>query len=276
MTTYTAKPGEIQRDWYLVDAEGKTLGRLATRDRRRPPRQGQARVHAARRHGRLRDRRQRREDPRHGQEARREDRLPALRLPGRAQGADAPRAARASPDRGDPQGGQGHAAEEQARGRAAAQAQGLRRPGAPARRAGPEGTGAVQHGRDSPQYRGTGKRKTSVARVILRPGDGTTWINGRTLEDYFPRATHRTLALSPLKTAERRGPLRPARPRARRRRQRPGRGGPARHRPRARRGRPGAPRAAQAAGLPHARRTTGRAQEGRPAQGAQGAAVHKR
>ena len=31
MTTYTAKPGEIQRDWYVVDAEGKTLGRLATR-----------------------------------------------------------------------------------------------------------------------------------------------------------------------------------------------------------------------------------------------------
>jgi large subunit ribosomal protein L13 len=31
MTTYTAKPGEIQRDWYVVDAEGKTLGRLSTR-----------------------------------------------------------------------------------------------------------------------------------------------------------------------------------------------------------------------------------------------------
>ncbi|MDX6426487.1 MAG: Ribosomal protein, partial [Gaiellaceae bacterium] len=28
------------------------------------------------------------------------------------------------------------------------------------------------------QYLGTGKRKTSVARVILRPGDGDTWING--------------------------------------------------------------------------------------------------
>ena len=28
------------------------------------------------------------------------------------------------------------------------------------------------------QYRGTGKRKTSVARVILRPGDGSTWVNG--------------------------------------------------------------------------------------------------
>ena len=50
-------------------------------------------------------------------------------------------------------------------------------------------------------YRGTGKRKTSVARVILRPGDGSTWVNGRTLEDYFPRATHRTLALAPLKVA---------------------------------------------------------------------------
>ena len=51
------------------------------------------------------------------------------------------------------------------------------------------------------QYLGTGKRKTSVARVILRPGDGKTWFNGRTLEDYFPRATHRTLALAPLKIA---------------------------------------------------------------------------
>ncbi len=30
MTTYTAKPGETKREWYLVDAEGKTLGRLAT------------------------------------------------------------------------------------------------------------------------------------------------------------------------------------------------------------------------------------------------------
>jgi small subunit ribosomal protein S9 len=51
------------------------------------------------------------------------------------------------------------------------------------------------------QYLGTGKRKTSVARVILRPGDGKTWINGRTLEDYFPRASHRTSALLPFKTA---------------------------------------------------------------------------
>jgi small subunit ribosomal protein S9 len=51
------------------------------------------------------------------------------------------------------------------------------------------------------QYLGTGKRKTSVARVILRPGDGKTWINGRTLEDYFPRAVHRKAATAPLEVA---------------------------------------------------------------------------
>jgi large subunit ribosomal protein L13 len=31
MKTYNAKPGEIERRWYVVDAEGQTLGRLATR-----------------------------------------------------------------------------------------------------------------------------------------------------------------------------------------------------------------------------------------------------
>ena len=51
------------------------------------------------------------------------------------------------------------------------------------------------------QYMGTGKRKTSVARVILRPGDGATWFNGRTIEEYFPRLTHRSAALAPLKVA---------------------------------------------------------------------------
>jgi small subunit ribosomal protein S9 len=52
----------------------------------------------------------------------------------------------------------------------------------------------------SAQYLGTGKRKTSVARVILRPGSGATWVNGKTLEEYFPRMVHRMLATAPLKT----------------------------------------------------------------------------
>jgi small subunit ribosomal protein S9 len=51
------------------------------------------------------------------------------------------------------------------------------------------------------QYQGTGKRKTSVARVILRPGDGSWWVNGRSLEEYFPRATLRGVATAPLRIA---------------------------------------------------------------------------
>ena len=51
------------------------------------------------------------------------------------------------------------------------------------------------------QYLGTGKRKTSVARVILRPGSGATWVNGKSLDQYFPRMVHRMLATAPLKTA---------------------------------------------------------------------------
>ncbi len=35
MKTFTAKPAEVTRDWYIVDAEGKTLGRLATEIARR-------------------------------------------------------------------------------------------------------------------------------------------------------------------------------------------------------------------------------------------------
>jgi small subunit ribosomal protein S9 len=54
-------------------------------------------------------------------------------------------------------------------------------------------------------YRGTGKRKTSVARVILRPGDGKWWINGRNLEEYFPRASQRMVATAPLRVAEAEG-----------------------------------------------------------------------
>ncbi len=39
------------------------------------------------------------------------------------------------------------------------------------------------------RYRATGKRKTAVARVILKPGTGAYTINGRNLEAYFPRTT---------------------------------------------------------------------------------------
>jgi len=47
-------------------------------------------------------------------------------------------------------------------------------------------------------YRGTGKRKTSVARVVLVPGAGAVTVNGKTIEQYFPRQTLRSIATAPL------------------------------------------------------------------------------
>ena len=47
-------------------------------------------------------------------------------------------------------------------------------------------------------YRGTGKRKTSVARVVLVPGAGVVTVNGRPVEEYFPRQTLRAIAMAPL------------------------------------------------------------------------------
>jgi small subunit ribosomal protein S9 len=50
------------------------------------------------------------------------------------------------------------------------------------------------------RYRATGKRKTAIARVILKPGTGTYLINGRTLDEFFPRATLQRTIRQPLET----------------------------------------------------------------------------
>ena len=50
------------------------------------------------------------------------------------------------------------------------------------------------------RYRATGKRKTAVARVTLRPGSGSYLVNGRTLEQHFPRATQQRNIRQPLET----------------------------------------------------------------------------
>jgi small subunit ribosomal protein S9 len=50
------------------------------------------------------------------------------------------------------------------------------------------------------RYRATGKRKTAIARVTLRPGTGTYLVNGRTLEDHFPRLTLQRNVRQPLET----------------------------------------------------------------------------
>ena len=50
------------------------------------------------------------------------------------------------------------------------------------------------------RYRATGKRKTAIARVTLRPGTGTYLVNGRTLEEHFPRTTLQRNIRQPLET----------------------------------------------------------------------------
>ena len=52
------------------------------------------------------------------------------------------------------------------------------------------------------QYLGTGRRKTSVARVFLRPGKGGIQVNGRPFEHYFQTETARTSVRQPLQATE--------------------------------------------------------------------------
>jgi small subunit ribosomal protein S9 len=50
------------------------------------------------------------------------------------------------------------------------------------------------------RYKATGKRKTAIARVILRPGSGAYLVNGRTLDEHFPRVTLQRNIRQPLET----------------------------------------------------------------------------
>jgi len=52
------------------------------------------------------------------------------------------------------------------------------------------------------QYYGTGRRKSSVARVFLRPGTGEATVNGRPFDQYFVTDTQRIVARQPLVLTE--------------------------------------------------------------------------
>lgn len=56
----------------------------------------------------------------------------------------------------------------------------------------------------APEHRieATGRRKTSVARVRMRPGSGQIFINGRSVEDYLRRATLEMIMVQPLQITE--------------------------------------------------------------------------
>ena len=199
MKTYSAKPGEISRDWYVVDAEGKTLGRLATqiadtlRGKNKPaytPHIDTGDFVIVVNAEKIAVTGQKLDQKMYYRHSGYPGGLRSRTLASSSSGGRPKCCARRS--RGCSRATGSRAADHEA--------EDLRRPRASARGAGAEDVGGLVVAEQA-QYLGTGKRKTSVARVILRPGDGKTWFNGRTLEDYFPRATHRTLALAPLKTA---------------------------------------------------------------------------
>ena len=52
------------------------------------------------------------------------------------------------------------------------------------------------------QYLGTGRRKSSVARIFLRPGKGEITVNGRVFENYFPTESTRAMVRQSLAAAE--------------------------------------------------------------------------
>jgi small subunit ribosomal protein S9 len=51
------------------------------------------------------------------------------------------------------------------------------------------------------RYHATGKRKSAIARVILKPGEGSYTVNGRHLDEYFPRVRLQRMASQPLEAA---------------------------------------------------------------------------
>lgn len=55
----------------------------------------------------------------------------------------------------------------------------------------------------NPPTQTTGRRKSAIARVRVRPGTGTILINKRPIEEYFPTAAVRMIAVEPLRLTER-------------------------------------------------------------------------
>jgi small subunit ribosomal protein S9 len=55
---------------------------------------------------------------------------------------------------------------------------------------------------DSLQYYGTGRRKSAIARVFLRPGSGEFKVNGKACDEYFVTPSQRTSAKQPLLLTE--------------------------------------------------------------------------
>ena len=116
------------------------------------------------------------------------------------------------------------------------------------------------------QHRATGRRKTSVARVRLVPGNGAITVNRRTLDEYFPNNVLKMIIKQPLLSTETAERFDIHVAVTRRRPLGPGRRDPPRHLARADRVQRGAAQASQEGRLPLARSPDEGAQEVRPAR----------
>ncbi len=70
-------------------------------------------------------------------------------------------------------------------------------------RSGPTPPGGRSGGASATNFTAVGRRKRSVARVLLQPGNGNIIINGMPLEQRFPRATHQSAITLPLRLTNR-------------------------------------------------------------------------
>src|SRR5262245_10361245 len=185
---------------------------------RAPARKAPPDLHAPFRSWGSRGRGERLAGPPDGQEEDRQDVQAAQRVPRRAQGDLRGEAAGGTAREGHRERGGGNASEELAGQKADHPAQSLRRPrpspcGAETRA--PRGAGASRRMMaragesrrpeglaNTIEYYATGKRKHAVARVFLRPGQGTITVNDRDSEKYFPSAVLRTVVRSPMLITE--------------------------------------------------------------------------
>src|SRR5690606_8762633 len=83
----------------------------------------------------------------------------------------------------------------------AAEAEGRARRGASAPGAAAHRVGVLDMAQPHSGY-GTGRRKTSAARVYLRPGNGDIVVNGRPLDQFFGRETARMIVRQPLEAVQ--------------------------------------------------------------------------
>src|SRR6185295_16705197 len=172
--------------------------------------QAQGRLLTARRYGRSPGGDQRREDPCHGHEARRQGLSPSHWLPWQPQvdcARQAPQGASGARHRIR---GEGHAAEESVGQEDVQETACVRRQSASAHGTTAQGLEPVtvitteQHKRmtTATSYYGTGRRKTSTARVYITQGTGKISINDRTIEQFFGRETGRMIVRQPLELAQ--------------------------------------------------------------------------